>query len=506
MTDDVRARFKGLGNFPSPPGIAQEIIALAKDPDADITIVARTIAKDPALATKVLRAANSPLYAQRRRSENLRQALLVIGVEATLTMCLSFSIAGAFRKSKVGTIDFVRYWRRSLLAALGSRCFGVELGIDDPDDLFLAGVLQDIGVVALDRAQPGFYADLAAGATHAQRIEFECQRLGEDHAALGAWLLASWNLPERLCSAVEHSHAPAAVRGADDRTFASCVALGGELATQFLADDRRAGMRELSERAQALLGVQPELVARVIEKVTQLTAEVGPLFDATLLSAEDVVGLMEEAQELLSERNVEALKEISTLQQAAQSLVARSEQLVDASRHDALTGVFNRGYLEECVKGELEAARNGGWPLSALFVDLDHFKRVNDTFGHAAGDIVLRGSAAAMRAALRDQDIIARYGGEEFVILLPGVDGATAQRLGERVRSSLRSHVHQCSGQNIVVTASFGLAVSSPSRAFQTATELLAAADDAAYAAKRAGRDCLVVSGAAGGAQLCKAS
>ena len=95
MTNDVKARFKRLGTFPSPPGIAQEIIALAKDPDTGIAEVTKTIAKDPALAAKILRTANSPMYAQRRRSDNLRQALTVVGVEAALTMCLSFSIAHA---------------------------------------------------------------------------------------------------------------------------------------------------------------------------------------------------------------------------------------------------------------------------------------------------------------------------------------------------------------------------------------------------------------------------
>ncbi len=165
MNDEMKARFKALGSFPSPPGIAQEIIALAKNPEAGIGEVTGAISKDPALAAKVLRLANSVLYSQRRRSQNLRQALTIMGLDAAMTLCLGFSIAGTFRSAKSGTIDYTRYWRRSLLAGLGGRCFGEELGLSASEDLFLAGLLQDIGVLALDRAKPGFYAELPRAAT-----------------------------------------------------------------------------------------------------------------------------------------------------------------------------------------------------------------------------------------------------------------------------------------------------------------------------------------------------
>ncbi len=129
MNEDIKARFKALGNFPSPPGIAQEIIQLAKSEEVSIGEVSGAIAKDPALAAKVLRMANSALYAQRRRSQNLRQALTMMGLDAAMTLCLGFSIAGSFRSAKVGAIDYTRYWRRSLLAGLGGRCIGEELGL-----------------------------------------------------------------------------------------------------------------------------------------------------------------------------------------------------------------------------------------------------------------------------------------------------------------------------------------------------------------------------------------
>ena len=132
MTGDIRARFGKLGNFPSPPAIAQEIIALAKNPDASVAQVAAAISKDPALVAKVLRIANSSLYAQRRQCQNVRQALTVMGVDAVMTLGLGFSITSSLRASKNSSLDYPRYWRRSLLAALAARCLGELAGYKRP--------------------------------------------------------------------------------------------------------------------------------------------------------------------------------------------------------------------------------------------------------------------------------------------------------------------------------------------------------------------------------------
>ena len=500
MNEDVKARFKALGNFPSPPGIAQEIIELAKSEEVSIGEVSGAIAKDPALAAKVLRMANSALYAQRRRSQNLRQALTMMGLDAAMTLCLGFSIAGSFRSAKAGAIDYTRYWRRSLLAGLGGRCMGEELGLPSSEELFLGGLLQDIGVLALDRAKPGFYGELPREASHAERIAYERERLGEDHAALGAWLLGSWNLPDELVHAVELSHAPErAERASVTGQFARCVALGGELASAFLAPDVRVSIASFALHAQSVIGLRPEQVGRVVERVTELTPDLGRLFETTLLSAEDAIALTEQAQELLAARSVQSLQKIDSLEHAAHSLAARSAELEDATRRDALTGAYNRRHLDERLAAEFTAARTGGWDLPALFIDLDHFKTVNDTYGHAAGDEVLRGAAGVLQQTLRTDDLLARYGGEEFVVLLPGTGAADARSLGERLLRTLREREHVVPGEGgerrIRVTASLGLAIHTSKRPFPNPAALLAGADAAVYAAKRAGRDRLMECG-----------
>src|SRR5436309_4114155 len=108
-------------NFPSPPGVATHIIELARDPDIEMGKVAKALSMDSALSTKILRIANSPLYAQRRKSENLRQALVVLGLNATLTLALSFSLVKTLRSGKANGLDHRLYWRRALLSATSAR-------------------------------------------------------------------------------------------------------------------------------------------------------------------------------------------------------------------------------------------------------------------------------------------------------------------------------------------------------------------------------------------------
>ena len=136
------------------------------------------------------------------------------------------------------------------------------------------------------------------------------------------------------------------------------------------------------------------------------------------------------------------------------------------------------------------------WPLALLFVDLDHFKKVNDGYGHAAGDAVLRATAQLLVRQVRGGDTVARYGGEEFVVLLPGTDRAGAKEVGERIVRALRANPHEIGRARLTVTGSVGLAMQSADAPYADSDALISAADAALYAAKDAGRDRLAVAAA----------
>lgn len=168
---------------------------------------------------------------------------------------------------------------------------------------------------------------------------------------------------------------------------------------------------------------------------------------------------------------------------------------------DVLTGWHNRRYLVVRMIEELARARRDGARLVCLMLDIDHFKRVNDNWGHAAGDTVLREIAHRVESQVRASDVAARYGGEEFVVLLPGTDVASALLLAERIRSAVSaSPIELPNGDSITITASIGISEVQPAPEADdlktVGDSLIARADVALYAAKSAGRDQVVVEAA----------
>jgi diguanylate cyclase (GGDEF)-like protein len=169
------------------------------------------------------------------------------------------------------------------------------------------------------------------------------------------------------------------------------------------------------------------------------------------------------------------------------------EEAQRLSLTDPLTGLWNYRYLRESLRREVERASRFGRMLTVLVLDLDHFKEVNDTYGHAAGDTVLGEFARRIRLALREVDVAFRQGGEEFVVLLPETDAYGGTIVAERLGAAVRDHPVPVEGrrtgaaEEIPISVSIGIAVFPEHGA--TVQKVLDAADDALYAAKRAGRD-----------------
>jgi len=179
-------------------------------------------------------------------------------------------------------------------------------------------------------------------------------------------------------------------------------------------------------------------------------------------------------------REAEVLAEINTALQKANT---RLETLATT---DHLTGLPNHRTLVAALDAETARARCEGGPCALLFLDIDHFKSVNDTHGHSVGDAVLAEFAACVRACLREDDILGRWGGEEFLVLLPGRDAEEALWIGERVRAAVADH-RLAAKEGLSMTCSIGAAACPPQKAVRHS--LVEAADQALYAAKRLGRN-----------------
>jgi diguanylate cyclase (GGDEF)-like protein/PAS domain S-box-containing protein len=181
---------------------------------------------------------------------------------------------------------------------------------------------------------------------------------------------------------------------------------------------------------------------------------------------------------------------------AAHKLMALQERLREQSTRDSLTGLYNRRHLDEILGQELISAGEQDYPVSVIMGDLDHFKSVNDRFGHVAGDEVLRTVGRLMMTHARAGDICCRYGGEEFLLVLPRVTKDIALERAERLCGAMAAALIPYGELAIPVTASFGVAAFPHDG--RTGDELIDAADRALYAAKAAGRNCVDIgSGAA---------
>ena len=173
------------------------------------------------------------------------------------------------------------------------------------------------------------------------------------------------------------------------------------------------------------------------------------------------------------------------LQQIAEARA--THELRRSAELDALTGVLNRSAIDELLEQYFSEAHLHQRPLAVLFVDLDHFKSINDTWGHACGDHCLQRLAGALRSALRLGDHIGRYGGEEFLILLPGCDGEAAVALGERLRNAVEQMALRWQDEPVRLTISIGASARLPHE--DKPDPAVARADQALYAAKRGGRN-----------------
>ncbi len=169
-----------------------------------------------------------------------------------------------------------------------------------------------------------------------------------------------------------------------------------------------------------------------------------------------------------------------------------SQRLQELSSHDGLTRLLNHRAVHDRLREELSRSIRFDRPLSVILCDLDHFKRVNDTWGHLAGDAVLRAVAASFRTTLRTSDVIGRYGGEEFLVVLTESDLDAARQVAERLRAGLaHREVPLPAGGILAVTASFGVASRNEVPAPASADALVSLADTRLYQAKAAGRDCV---------------
>lgn len=326
MPPELTAALALCRNLPSPPGIALRIIELAQDPEADITTAADIIAIDMALSARMLRIANSPLYASRRRIENLGQALTMLGLNATVSLALGFTVTQGLTAPGAGQDLRERAWRRSILSALAASLLGQARGLRKAEELMLAGLLQDLGILVLAQAQPDTYLPLLRqAADNDALVALEREHLHCTHAEVGALMAEQWDLPRYLVDSIARSESPA---DAEDN-FQTCVALSGAVADIWLSADADAAREHALQLVNERLQLDSAQFDQVLARISDALPDISALFETSLLSPSRVQQLIDHAQELATLRNLREMQDAAQARQRADEFEAGGN--IDAS-------------------------------------------------------------------------------------------------------------------------------------------------------------------------------
>jgi diguanylate cyclase (GGDEF)-like protein len=227
-----------------------------------------------------------------------------------------------------------------------------------------------------------------------------------------------------------------------------------------------------------------------VPRVTVIAADGSPFSEHERTLIHELFGIVRVAEE--SEARYQELEQrMLDLQRENFDLVVKNRLLSEVSTRDALTGLYNRWFVMEKIDSEISRALRHGSPMSLLMLDIDHFKRINDTWGHSAGDQVLQAIGKLLRESCRVYDVPGRYGGEEFCIVLPETKPGNTNVVAERIRRRLEATELTCGDGSVVVTASIGIAGMEASDACEilSPAALVDRADRALYSAKNRGRN-----------------
>ncbi len=275
-------RLERCRDLPSPPGVAKEIIELSAHSNSNISVLAEVVSLDPALTVKILRMANSPMYARAANVDSLEQAVMMFGWNGTLNLALSFSLVSKITSAENKGLDHNFFWKRSISAAVSAEHIAKIIGLTkQKKNLFLPGLLQDIGMLALDKAVPELYADINENQYKHKYIQIlEKEKLGVDHAAVGAWLLERWNLPQRIIDLVAISHNRVENEKQDNLSSEyKCIEVSNIIADCICNKESEKNYLYAAKVCQNVFGLDKNAFLENLEIITQEITDTATIFE-----------------------------------------------------------------------------------------------------------------------------------------------------------------------------------------------------------------------------------
>lgn len=500
-------RIWSSSQLPTLPGVAVKLLELTKDPETEIRQVIDVISADPAISAKILKSANSSFFGLACEVRTIDRAVPLLGTTVATSLALSFSLNDdAMSRGPVAGY-YQAYWQQSIVQACAAELLGCRQNKALAGEFFLCGLLLDLGRLAMLKTIARQYLEVldSDAAKQAPLTECETKTLGFNHVDIGAKLMANWKLPQLMVQAAELHHAPLERFGelTDQPHYqlvaamAAAAAVGDYVCTPLKGQalDR---LRHLtSEHCELSSDDLDDFLKEVDERIKQA----GDLFKVDMTELGSPADLMVEANEQLAQlalrehlASTQAVVRQQTVEAEMRALESKNIELQQQALHDPLTKLYNRHFFDATLEKEYNRCIRTAMPVGIIFADVDHFKRLNDTYGHQAGDAVLQRIATLFNETVRNSDTVGRFGGEEFVVLVSQPSEKGLEKLADRIRERVAAEEFQFNGETILVTISLGAAVMIPGRNAQgTQKDLVAAADACLYESKQAGRNRVTV-------------
>lgn len=473
--------------LPSLPAVAVRLLELTSDPDVAISDIAKLVQQDQALAAKVLKTVNSSFYGLSSPCGSIDRAMGYLGLNTVKSLVLGFSLVEASSAADEGVFDMDAHWRRAIIGSTGARVLAKAVGGVDPEDAFTASLFQDMGMLACYVTMKAQYISAIEGVPHRSLCKQERELFGFDHTQVGAALASRWKLPKEVSEAIRCHHDPDGCTS-EHRDLARLVSVGAMICACMDHDAPSSSVSKLERVMGEYYGARAPSAKAVLEEAGETATTLAKMFEQDIGSIPNAGQLIAAAQEKGVEHQL--------------SMQRQADALAREAMVDGLTQIANRKRFDAELERAYDAFVSQSTPFGVLFFDADKFKSVNDTYGHAAGDVVLIELARRATEIVGDDGIVARYGGEEFAVIVEGHDIDWCADLAERIRVSLCStpfDLRSVEGvpDELAVTASIGVSstdAGNPNR-LSSGAQIVHEADECVYAAKADGRNNVKVYG-----------
>ena len=378
--------------LPTLPTVAVRLLELSRNPETELRDVIAVIKTDPAITAKILKATNSSYFGFRTQITTIDRAVPLLGTTLVTSLALSFSLVDAAMTTGPLTTHYNAYWKQSIVHACAAETLSKLCARGQEGEYFLAGLLADLGRLAMLKTIPRDYLPVLEVARDTQRelVELETEALGVNHVEVGTKLMESWKLPAPLIDAVLLHHAGVQTLIDTPRTpehkLLQAVAVATSTGEYFCCSNKGPALDRLRKLTAAYYNFSDQALDDFLTQTRARINQAGDLFTVSFDELGEPCDLMAQASEQLAQlalREFVASTQASAMREMAeqqrQELESKNVELQQQALHDPLTFVYNRNFFDESMTSTILAAAHTADSVGVIFADIDKFKSLNDT-------------------------------------------------------------------------------------------------------------------------------